>query len=212
MSKKIVTITISFIFCLLIMVIAQEKNAIIPHSATELVCSDCHACKKPTTTKPCLRMCPRHWKGKDVGHKLTPERVPDIIILDELENLYDPARFTHKLHADMADMSEGCVVCHHYTPTDVSHPPCKECHSPNLIHENIEQPGLKGAYHRQCMGCHQEWSDDTACEICHASKASKQAKGSSYVELHYRPCNEPDKKVYKIYWNIFYNRDVKNGK
>lgn len=215
MLKRSAIATISFIFCFLIVAHAQEKKVIIPHSGAQLICSDCHNCKNPTAANPCLHICPRHWKGKVVGHKLTPEKGPNVVLLNELENLYEPVKFSHRLHADMADMSEGCVVCHHYTPTDVSHPPCKECHSPNLIHEHIEQPGLKGAYHRQCMRCHQEWSDDTACEICHASKTSKQAEGSSYVELHYRPCNEPDKKVYKIgysqgpYVTFFHNNHAK---
>jgi hypothetical protein len=31
-------------------------------------------------------------------------------------------------------------------------------------------PGLKGAYHRQCLGCHREWSHQTSCEICHEPK------------------------------------------
>ena len=31
-------------------------------------------------------------------------------------------------------------------------------------------PGLKGAYHRQCLSCHMEWSHDTACSRCHTPK------------------------------------------
>jgi hypothetical protein len=32
---------------------------------------------------------------------------------------------------------------------------------------NMRMPSLKGAYHRQCLGCHREWTHDTKCVICH---------------------------------------------
>ena len=35
---------------------------------------------------------------------------------------------------------------------------------------DLEQPGLKGAYHRQCLGCHREWTHETDCAICHVKK------------------------------------------
>ncbi len=195
MLKRIAIVTIFSTLSFIVVVNAQQKKS-MPHRATKLTCEDCHTCKNPTVSDPCLRTCPRHWAGKTVGKKLTIERGPNVIVLKELENLYEPVKFDHKTHAYWADLSGGCMTCHHYTPTDQSHPPCKECHSPNIQHENMAVPGLKGAYHRQCMGCHQEWSGDTACEICHASKEQKQAKGSDYIPLHYLPCKEPDKMVY----------------
>jgi hypothetical protein len=33
---------------------------------------------------------------------------------------------------------------------------------------NLRQPSLKGAYHRQCINCHLDWSHENACEFCHA--------------------------------------------
>jgi len=147
-------------------------------------------------SNPCLRICPRHWKGKDKGRKLTSERGPNEIIINELENLYKPVKFSHKLHAQMADMSGGCITCHHYTPTDMSHPSCSECHGPNAVRENIE-PGLKGAYHQQCMGCHMEWSKDTNCEVCHALKVKKPSSVSATAIQSYRPAKKPDKNIYK---------------
>ncbi len=196
MPKRIAIVTIFIMCCFIVLAQAQEKKAPSPHSAAQLACEECHVCKNPTAADPCLRTCPRHWKGKEAGRKLTTAEVPDVIILNELEKLYEPVKFSHKLHAHMAEMGEGCVACHHYTPTNAAHPPCKECHSSSIVQESITKPGLKGAYHRQCMGCHKEWSGETNCEICHASKAQKQAKGAEYIAPHYRPCKEPDKKVY----------------
>jgi cytochrome c553 len=47
---------------------------------------------------------------------LPPEAGPDIVILRELENTYDPVPFEHKSHAKMAQMWNGCVTCHHRSP------------------------------------------------------------------------------------------------
>jgi len=196
MLKRIVIITIVIIFCLAVMVQAQQTKVKMPHSAAELECQDCHACKDPTVENPCLRMCPRHWIGKDVGVQLTTRGGPDVIILKELENLYEPVTFTHQAHAFWADLNEGCVTCHHYTPTDASHPPCRECHGPKAVRENIE-PNLKGAYHRQCMGCHMDWANDTVCEVCHALKAEKQLVKPATAVPAYRPAKTPDKIVYE---------------
>ncbi len=170
------------------------------HSTEGMDCSQCHKCEKPSKADPCLKLCPRPFKEQDKGVKLSPQQIPDMVVLDDLENLYEPVRFSHKVHVNMVFMSggsNGCVVCHHFTPTNQSHPPCKKCHDPNVLNENINQPGLKGAYHRQCIQCHREWSKETDCEVCHAMKAKKQEQGSAYKPHQYRQCNEPDKKVYQ---------------
>jgi len=31
--------------------------------------------------------------------------------------------------------------------------------------------GLKGAFHRQCLSCHQDWSHENACNFCHMPAA-----------------------------------------
>jgi hypothetical protein len=87
---------------------------------------------------------------------LPPDLGPDVVILDELQKLYDPVRFDHRAHAQMVSFSGGCEVCHHYTPPDADHPACVSCHPKEIAHEDIAQPGLKGAYHRDCLDCHRE--------------------------------------------------------
>ncbi|MBD3288692.1 hypothetical protein GF337_07820 [candidate division KSB1 bacterium] len=194
MIKKFV-----LLICLLISFMLKTSNAQIHniHTTEGVDCTLCHECDNPSKDNPCLKPCPRPFREQEKGKKLSPDKSPDYIILDELEDLYEPVRFSHKIHADMAYMLGGCVSCHHFTPTNQSHPPCKECHDPEVLHENIKQPGLKGAYHRQCIGCHSEWSGETDCDICHAMKAKKEAMGENYVEHHYKPCDEPVQKVYQ---------------
>lgn len=128
-------------------------------------CSTCHYCKEPTGTNTCLKPCPTlHRPEAMSAHKLN--EAPDTFLIDEISELYQPVNFNHKLHADMAQMGGDCETCHHYTPKDHI-PPCSECHGGEKNPNNLRQPSLKGAYHRQCLSCHREWSHDTKCIICH---------------------------------------------
>jgi hypothetical protein len=158
---------------------AQTKHA----TDTKLVCSDCHSCDHPSKTRPCLKegICPRHQAMAD----LPADMGPDVALLDELENLYEPVRFQHKAHAQMVRFSGGCETCHHFTPPNADHPACKDCHPKEILLEDLAQPGLKGAYHRSCMKCHTEWDQDTACEVCHAKKGQAQL-ASDFPHGHYK--------------------------
>lgn len=97
---------------------------------------------------------------------------PDTFVIGQLAELYQPVQFNHKLHADMAEMGGNCETCHHYSP-EGRIPPCSECHGGEANPINLRQPSLKGAYHRQCMSCHREWSHDTQCVLCHLPVAGK---------------------------------------
>jgi len=130
-------------------------------------CKQCHECEKPTAGNPCLRKCPSIEKAYSISeHKLS--EAPDTIILDYIVDQYQPVRFDHKSHAKMAQMNLKCSTCHHFSPKGQI-PPCRKCHGGQANPNNLRQPALKGAYHRQCMGCHREWSHDTKCVVCHKS-------------------------------------------
>jgi hypothetical protein len=139
-----------------------------PHKAWRpepMACTQCHACEKPTEEDPCLVACPRHG-----GHFFGEHRVdegPDIVIIDQLADLYEPVVFAHQLHASMANMSGGCETCHHYSETTGEIPPCRSCHDPDRTEVDLRMPALKGAYHRQCINCHLDWAHENACGFCH---------------------------------------------
>ncbi|MBM4372816.1 MAG: cytochrome c3 family protein, partial [Deltaproteobacteria bacterium] len=62
---------------------------------------------------------------------------------------------------------DDCETCHHHASSVEHTPPCRECHG--LSSDDLDRPGLKGAYHRQCMNCHREMgSGPMGCEDCHA--------------------------------------------
>ena len=141
-------------------------------------CVRCHACEAPTKEKPCLRMCPR--SVAEVIAEAVHEKLPDDVILLNAfawpERRFLPVPFNHKRHADMAGMAEGCQVCHHHTARGQLHPACKTCHKAALAGrtgEELRKPSLKGAYHRQCMGCHRNWANTTRCGVCHLPKGDE---------------------------------------
>ena len=178
--------------------LASAPLAAVHHGKkpTTLDCSKCHLCAEPTEDNLCLKPCPRH----EIGKGLSPDLGPDVVILDELEDLYVPVRFNHKIHATMAEMSGGCTTCHHYTPPNSPHPECKSCHPGEIQHEDLAQPGLKGAYHRLCLRCHTEWDKDTSCEVCHAKKAGGKLGGTATTvceHSHYQPIKLRDVIVFK---------------
>jgi predicted CXXCH cytochrome family protein len=109
---------------------------------------------------------------------------PDVVLLNQLEDEYEPVPFDHTGHARMADMRDGCITCHHEQPdpdpdaTIDTHeqagaakvPQCRTCHAIESDAADIQVPSLKGAYHRQCLNCHKDWSGDNNCVICHAPR------------------------------------------
>ncbi|ABQ27805.1 hypothetical protein Gura_3652 [Geotalea uraniireducens Rf4] len=119
--------------------------------------------------------------------------MPDSITLDSLVQLYDKVKFDHAKHINLI---KDCAVCHHHTTGTLVEDPncvrchknssetkivaCKGCHSAQtfsaetlrekrqgtkLYHQ--DKPGLKGAYHLNCMGCHTKMGGPTGCLDCH---------------------------------------------
>lgn len=168
-------------------------------AAPQVDCSECHTCAVPTLSEPCLKSCPRttmvHQQGR---HDVT--EAPDSMLIDELADLYQPVRFGHKLHASMAEMGAECATCHHYSPPGRI-PPCKECHSTAAESRDLAKPNLKGAYHRQCLSCHREWSHDTQCVVCHLPKEGGALAGEAHdptdiMGIPHPVITVPAKKVY----------------
>ncbi len=153
----------------------------------------------------------------DIGAttQASPE-VPDTVVLGELVNLYQPVPFDHKSHAQMTEMSEGCITCHHRPPTTQSvhavpsdaHdqsdsdriPACKSCHEIAAEQANIHMPTLKGAYHRQCLNCHREWANEKSCTACHLARneigSAQTASRDDIVGRMHPPIPQPDVKQF----------------
>ncbi|UCE24717.1 MAG: hypothetical protein JSU74_01315 [Candidatus Zixiibacteriota bacterium] len=201
MNKKISKWCINLPLILLLPVLlvsAQSHDDRVP-DASKPPCSDCHVCQVPTETNPCLEMCVR--MGAQPAEAHSAAEGPEVTVIDELAQLYAPVDFNHKLHAEMVGMGEGCSVCHHYSPPG-KFPSCSECHSDHPSEpQSLRQPGLKGAYHRQCMGCHREWSHDTKCIFCHLPAngidfSVAPIDSTDILGISHPVITEPEKKVW----------------
>lgn len=93
-----------------------------------------------------------------------PHRKIVLKIMDGLKDNPLAAAF----HADPKAMCSGC---HHNSPAS-STPKCSSCHAAN----DGNKPGLKAAYHAQCMDCHQKMKLEkpaaTNCVACHEKKTN----------------------------------------
>lgn len=148
--------------------------------------------------------------------------MPDSIALDSLVQLYEKVYFDHAKHIRLI---KDCAGCHHHTTgTQVNNANCVRCHrnsnetktvackgchaakpfsaealreksrNSNLYH--LDKPGLTGAYHQSCLGCHARMGGPTGCQDCHLRKeegdalyntgayAPKQAQGNGERHGH----------------------------
>lgn len=143
---------------------------------------------------------------------------PDVIVLKQLQQTYDTVPFDHRAHAQMSEMWNGCVTCHHRTPatrpatgeahpnshdqnSSANYPACKTCHPIADKDVHIGMPNLKGAYHRQCLNCHREWMHDNACNVCHRPRqpgtvAKPEPTVDDIVGRMHPPIAAPDEITY----------------
>jgi predicted CXXCH cytochrome family protein len=125
--------------------------------------------------------------------KLADDQVPDKVIIDVLADQYEGAQFPHRqvfrsiesrigdngmaghFHGEQATL---CMGCHHHSPATLQPPKCAACHGDATKGPQDGRPGLMGAYHGQCITCHQkmEIKDPAAtdCGKCHKEKQSNK--------------------------------------
>ena len=119
------------------------------------------------------------------------DKIPETVVIDALSKDYKASSFPHRKvvqaifqrveKSDMArafhtDQAGLCVGCHHNSPKTLEPPKCASCHSKNgpNVDGGSDRPGLKGAYHGQCITCHQKMEVQvvlaTDCVKCHEEK------------------------------------------
>lgn len=128
-------------------------------------CRLCHLSGSPTKEKPSLLQCRRTMSRRT----RSPEQAPRALTLGAGKGKYGRVEFSHKAHADMAEMGGGCFQCHHYDHGGMIQK-CGSCHSAGRARADLSNPDLKGALHQLCLGCHREWGHSTDCGVCHGNK------------------------------------------
>lgn len=118
--------------------------------------------------------------------------IPEEVVIGSLSDKFEPSKLPHRKIVNrlikemkgntMAGYFHGqetlmCQGCHHNSPASKTPPKCGSCHGQPFQAEKPGVPGLKAAYHGQCMGCHTAMKLEkpvrTTCddaEGCHKKK------------------------------------------
>lgn len=116
--------------------------------------------------------------------------IPEKVVIKHLSKQYEPVEFPHRriVHALVNNIKDSrlagyfhsqegtiCMGCHHNSPASEKPPQCGSCHGKAFDKDNPLKPGIIGAYHQQCMGCHQEMGiqKPVGCTDCHKEKNDK---------------------------------------
>jgi hypothetical protein len=82
-----------------------------------------------------------------------------------------PSKLAGYYHSEPGTLCQGC---HHHSPPAEKPPACSSCHGETIEGADAFRPGLVGAYHQQCIGCHEkmgiEKPDARDCNACHVEK------------------------------------------
>ncbi len=116
--------------------------------------------------------------------------IPEKVVIGSIAKEYQPSEFPHRkiVKTLIAGIGEDklaatfhiekgtlCQGCHHNSPASLTPPKCASCHGKPFDADRGDRPGLKAAYHQQCMGCHDrmkiEKPANTACVDCHKERA-----------------------------------------
>lgn len=117
----------------------------------------------------------------------TAKEIPDSVVISVLSDEYEPAvmphgRIVNKLREYIKDSKVAthfhgredvmCQGCHHNGSIGDRPALCENCHGRPFDEAHLYRPGLYGAYHRQCLGCHEsmELKKPSDCAGCHRKK------------------------------------------
>ena len=119
-------------------------------------------------------------------------QIPEKVMIGTLSDRFEPADFPHgKVVKALIEKAEGsklagvfhtekgtlCQGCHHNSPATDKPPVCSSCHTHTIENSDAFRPGLLGAYHQQCIGCHEVMGIEKPaardCNACHVEKNKK---------------------------------------
>ncbi len=159
---------------------------------SEHACTICHAGPKPErfSGSNAIRTFSGTKKANSARLSFRSKDIPDTVTIGRLSDKYEPAVFPHRKIIDvlLAKVGESkiaeyfhgsedviCQGCHHHSPVGETPPLCESCHTKPFNKDDIHKPGLYGAFHRQCLGCHQSMNitEPSDCVGCHARKTGK---------------------------------------
>jgi len=160
----------------------------------DLACASCHlvdvkskTAKTLNDAKASASLAKASIEGRTYK-KVDLEKIPEIVEIKTIVDEYQPSKFPHRdvVEAIFNKVEDNamakafhqndltmCTGCHHNSPATLTPPQCASCHDrqPDIA---TGKPGLKGAYHGQCITCHQKMEVKsvlpTDCTKCHEKK------------------------------------------
>jgi hypothetical protein len=132
----------------------------------------------------------------EVALSFTLDDIPETLEIGSLSDEFEPAIMPHrqmveKLIEHISESSTAtffhghedvvCQGCHHQSPLGEDPPLCVSCHVAGSADLELMKPALKGAYHQQCLGCHESMGleEPDECSDCHAEKKQSIQTASS---------------------------------
>jgi hypothetical protein len=110
---------------------------------------------------------------------------PETVVIESLVDTYEASSLPHaKIVAKLDEAVRAsklagrfhgrtetlCSGCHHLSPVGTRPPPCRACHA-DAGDPTDGRPGLKVAYHQQCLGCHIQMKiQKQGCTDCHEAR------------------------------------------
>jgi hypothetical protein len=164
----------------------MEKGRISEHA-----CPVCHAGPSPQNLKAegprYTSMAQFEPPAASVRLTFTATEIPDSVVISVLSKDYEPAvmphgRIVNKLREYIKDSKVAthfhgredvmCEGCHHNGSIGDRPALCENCHGRPFDKAHLYRPGLYGAYHRQCLGCHESMGlqKPSDCAGCHRKK------------------------------------------
>ncbi len=124
---------------------------------------------------------------KPVTETIKDEKIPEKVVIKDMVDKYGPVELPHRkivltlannikdnklanyFHKEKGTLCQGC---HHNSPVSEKPPRCVNCHGKPFDENSLFKPGIMGAYHIQCMGCHKEMALEkpVGCTDCHKEK------------------------------------------
>ena len=123
---------------------------------------------------------PEKLQIRTVGKEFKPAEMPHLKIINKLTSISNDSSLARRFH--VAKDQTLCLGCHHNIdlPSTEKFPTCNSCHRRSYDPNALGKPGIIGAYHRQCMGCHESMKQKPSsleCEKCHQPKEKVQTAG-----------------------------------
>ena len=163
---------------------------------SEVTCGRCHNVDKtridelPMSAEKKAELARETFYAASTQPAIPPiDQIPETVTINIMANKYEAVTLPHRkiiskladgmkddrmagfFHSDQTTM---CMGCHHNSPASMQPPKCASCHGKTFSTSQDKRPGLMGAYHGQCISCHQimkiEKPRATDCIGCHKKR------------------------------------------